>query len=165
MAVALADLIEPLKVALNPPGRDLFDATNTEWVLRLANAFWSAHLEGHYSQYRINDNDEIVNLDEGGDDISRDMQQIVVLRATIDAIDARLTNLPHGRRSKAGPVETEVTMLASVLVELLRAKRKELLDLRDRLVDGTTESVGVYVIDGVIARTQSLLSGCTAWVN
>ncbi len=161
MAVALEDLAPRLDATLNPPGGGgLFVATTEQYTASLANAFWYAKLWGLFAGYRANSSNEIVPVD-GGDDLSEDLWQMIVLFAALTALEARIAGLLTYVRSKAGPVESEKRRSAEVLVQLLKAKRAELEDIRDDLAgaDQTT----VSFIDGVLARTNAIGAAEGSW--
>lgn len=127
MAVDLLDLVDPLKRALSGPGEDLYpDVTDLQWVGYLADAFWSARIEaGLFSGFGINENDEIENI-RGGDDLSRDYQQIIVLYAALGIITNYIRTVNTRFRAKAGPAEFETensaTALRDILSELQRRR-------------------------------------------
>lgn len=116
MAVDLLDLVDPLKRALSGPGEDLYPTvTDAQWVGYLADAFWTVRIEtGLLEGFGINDNDEIENI-RGGDDLSRDYQQIIVLYAALGIITNYIRTVNTRFRAKAGNVEFETENSASAL--------------------------------------------------
>lgn len=165
MAVELAELVPYLKASVNPPGQEFIVATDAEWLTAAANAFWWARLRGFFPEYRIDvDGELIVNTYDNTLDMPREVQHIIVLAAALNAIEAKLLSMPTGVRSKAGPVESEVTRAASVLVELLRGKRKELADIKTQIID-TANATTVGVIDAVLSREGAFCSGEAVFVR
>lgn len=155
MAVALADLLPALDASLNDPGSDapffVIQTKETQWVNALANAFWWAWMRGFFAGHKVDVAGEtIVPVDGDGDDLSRGMQQVVVLFAALKAIEAKLLALPTGKRNKAGPVETETQRSAQLLRFLYEQRRQELEDIKDELADGG-DATGVAVIDRFLA--------------
>lgn len=153
MAVALSTLVRPLELAVNPPGADLFpDATETEWIDRLANAFWDARIEGFLTDYTLDELD-IVAVTAGADDMPRDLQQVVVFFAAFAAVAQQLRSLRTSFRAKAGPVEFETQQSAAVLAELQKSLEARYQRLLDRLSDQGL--VPDYVIDAVCTRLEA----------
>lgn len=155
-----------LKGSLNSPGSVYFTAEDAEWRIALGNAFWWARLRGYFPRYRVSaDGTEIVNIDDEDVELDPQLQFVIVLMATLNALEARLASTATNRRAKAGPVESEVSQLASVLVELIRQRRRELETIRDEIVasDGATAA---YVLDGFLARQGGYACGATSyWLN
>jgi len=165
MAVELDELVPYLKASVNPPGQEFIVATDTEWRTAAANAFWWARLRGFFPDYRIDINGElIVNPEDPTDDMPREQQQIVVLAAALNAIEAKLLAMPTNSRARAGPVESETGRSAQVLVELLKGKRKELADIKDEIV-ASGNATGVGVIDAVLSRQGAFCSGEAVFVR
>lgn len=155
--IELATLVPTLQRSLNPPGVDLFPTTTQEeWVGRLADAFWRARLAGFFPDHRVVDGDITP-------DLSREEQEVIVAYARVNALQARLVNLPTGSRNKAGPVETETQRSAQVLVAMLKAAQAELAEVAANVPQTPTQ---VAFLDGVAVRTQSILSGSgSGWVR
>lgn len=164
MAVDLGDLVESLQREVNPPGSDLFpNATEDDYLGNLQDAFWEARLDGMLAGYEERDaivssgfelvGDDYVALDEN-DDLTRDLQQLVVLYAGVRIVRNHLRAVNTVFRSKAGPVEFETqqsaTLLKAILDEL-KSKRNLVLQ---RLSDlGSAES---FYIDAVLERERSV---------
>jgi hypothetical protein len=163
MALDLGDLIEDLLTEVNPPGSNLFpDATDDDWLSNLRNAFWETTLDGLISGY--DEADGVVTQADGGtEDLSRDLQQIIIYYAGIRILKNRLSNLNTMFRSKAGPVEFETqnsaTLLKSLLDEAVRRRDFWLAKISD-LSNTTT----VY-IDAYNARNNSMYYGDIIWVD
>jgi hypothetical protein len=162
MAVDLGNLIEPVKREVNPPGSDLFPAANDDaWLGYLSDAFWRIRLEiGILSEY--SETDGIVTpINVGGEDLSRDMQQLIIFFAGYHIIYRHLMNLKTQFRSKAGPVEYETQQSANVLTEILKDLRDKQNDLLTSLK--ATYNTSVYYFDALISRTNSMTEGMTYW--
>jgi hypothetical protein len=162
MAVDLSDLVEFLKVEVNPPGVDLFPSTNDdEWLTRLRNAFWTARMDGFFPTFV--ESDGFVFPASGTTDMDRELQQVIVFLAGYTAVMSELRNKRASFRAKAGPAEFETTQAATVLTEQSKALREQLARILFRLSD--MGSTSVAVIDAVMARTDSLAGGFTTWVR
>lgn len=165
MSVELVELVPFLKASVNPPGQEFIVATDGEWQTAAANAFWWARLRGFFPEYRIDvDGELIVNTDDATVDMPREQQQIIVLAAALNSIEAKILAMPTGSRAKAGPVESETTRSASLLIELLKGKRKELADIRIEIID-TANATAVGVIDAVLSRQGAFCCGEAVFVR
>lgn len=165
MAIELVELVPYIRATVNPPGQEFIIATDAEWMTAAANAFWWARLRGFFPEYRIDiDGELIVNTTDATLDMPREIQQIIVLTAGLNAIEAKLLAMPTGNRAKAGPIESEVTRSASLLIELLKGKRKELAEIRTDIV-ASGSATGVGVIDAVLSRQGAFCSGEAVFVR
>jgi hypothetical protein len=162
VSVELEDLVEFLKVEVNPPGVDLFpDATDDEWLTRLRNAFWTARMDGFFPSFTEADG-SVLPL-TAGPDMDRELQQVIVFLAGYTAVMNELRNKRASFRAKAGAAEFETTQAATVLTAQSQALREQLQRILFRLSDmGVTP---VEVIDSLVARTESLGAGITSWVR
>lgn len=141
MSVALATLVPSLRRAVNPPGQQLVTAGQSEWVGRLADAFWRARLNDFFAGYVLDGNDTaIVPVSNGGDDLDRTMQQLIVQFAALEALRLRLMNLATATRQKAGPVEVETQRAATLLVQLLKDLTREMQDTKDVILETSNAS-------------------------
>lgn len=162
MAVDLADLVEFLKVEVNPPGVNLFpEALDTEWLTRLRNAFWNARMDGLLGGY-VEEDGEVTPL-SGTTDMPREMQQVIIFFAGYTALMNKLTSMRAALRAKAGPVEFEMQNAATVMT----AQATSLRDRMSRILALLSESgvVTDVVIDAVMARADSLGAGVITWVR
>ena len=157
MAVDLSDVaLDWLKRQINAPGADSFpDASNSELVGYLSDAFWEGKLDGFYSGYT--ETDGIINPESGDTDLSRDWISLIVIYAAYTILTNAIQNTNTLFRSKAGPVEFETQSSASMLRERLMALERR----RDRLIDELSEKYQIDVawIDNINARTNSLCYG------
>lgn len=163
MAVALDELVEPLKVSLNAPGSSLFSAGSEEWVARLGTAFWDARLRAFFTDWRLDGNDDIVHVSDG-EDMPRETQQLVVIMASLSAIESKLLEMDTTFRAVSGDQEFEVRKSAEVLRELLKQKRADLENLRVMLVDKPASATAVYAIDAVLSRVGTM-SDAHTWLG
>jgi hypothetical protein len=127
MAVDLADLVESLKREVSPPGGDTFpDATQDNYLGSLTDAFWEIRLFGMLAGFEENAaaRGGPASFTEGivtptgvtedyddpfgyinGQDLSRELQQLIVLWAGYKIVLTRFGVLQSVFRAKAGPVE------------------------------------------------------------
>jgi len=166
MAVDLEDLVEPLKYAVNPPGQTLVSATDPEWVSRLANAFWRAKVHGHFSGFRVDpDGETIVPVDDDDDDMPREHQQLVVMYAAFEALEAEVRNLDTVfRASAATGVEFETQRSAQLLIELLKGAKEELAILKASLLEDSYAAEASFA-DLLLLRDENMLAALTHWVT
>lgn len=163
MAVDIGDLIDAIQAEVNPPGENLFpNATDDDWFNSLVSGFWGARMDGLLSNYTINAQDQIVPI-AGTTDISRDLQQIIVLYASMTIIVNQLRAMNTTFRAVAGPVQFETQKSAQVLRGILddiKARRGLILT---RLSDiGAIDS---YYIDALIERENSVNFGETYFLR
>lgn len=152
MSVDLGDLVRNLQLEVSPPGVNLFpDANETEWIDRLANAFWDARIDGMLTAY-VETEGTVVPVAEGADDMPRELQQVVVFMAAFTAVSQQLRNLKSTFRAKAGPVEFETQQAATVLSDLLKSLHARYQALLGRLSDQGL--VDDFVIDAVATRLE-----------
>lgn len=184
--VDLGDLIEALKAEVNPPGSNLYiGATDDdEWLLRLTNAFWECVLYGVISGFVedaasrggedatwgpgvITPSDAEEGYDDtgyvDGTDISRELQQLIILWAGWKIVLAQMQNVKTKLRTKAGPVEYEKEQSASVLKAVLDAIKEKLDFIIARLSSLTQSEMSVF--DGVIERDYAIYSDDQWWVR
>lgn len=162
MSVDLADLVPSIKLEVNPPGTNLFpEATDAEWVERLANAFWNARIDGMLPGYI--EADGLISPISGSTDMPRELQQVIVFMAAYNAIYLKLLNTRTSFRAKAGAVEYETQNAATVLKDLADSLKQRYVLLLQRLAD--MGMVGTYVIDAVMARDNALAAGAGWWVG
>lgn len=160
MAVALTTLVPTLQRTLNPPGTTVFTASSTEWVGRLADAFWTARLQDFFIGYVVDPvTNAVTPVDPTADDLSRDMQSAIVSFAALTALRAALLNTPTGNRAKAGSVEVETQRSATLLVGLLKDVSADLQALKDRILKDATATTGVAFLDSMLISANRTLEG------
>jgi hypothetical protein len=165
VSVDLGELIEPLRGRVNPPGTDLFpSATDDDWLVRLTNAFWDARLNGISSFMPFTESGGAISpLEDGDDDMSRTLQQLIVVYAAWRVVLARYTDIKTQFRAKAGPVEYEKQQSATVLKAVLDALRSEIDEINDNLSEyGGSDAV---VFDALIERETSMTYGDVWWIR
>lgn len=159
MAVDLADLVESLKREVSPPGTDLYPGVSEDtWVGHLADAFWEARLSGMLSGYEEADG-LVTPLDATADDMTRDLQQLLVLFAGLRIVLTSYQNVNSSFRAKAGPVEFETQKAASVLKGVLDAIRERIQRAIDKLDELSTAAIDTVMFDAVIQRSCAIASG------
>lgn len=161
MAVDLGELAPALQREINPPGTEVITDDGLLIDL-LADAFWEARLDGLLAGYTVNDDFEIETIN-GGPDMPRELQQLIVFYAGLRIIRNALRETSTLFRAKAGPVEFETQNSAQLLRDLfaeLRAKRDFLLGQLT-----TLGLVSYAYIDMVQAREASIGYGGTTFVS
>lgn len=184
MAVNLFDLVDPLKREVSPPGTDLFpDATEDTFLGSLSDAFWEVRLFGFLNGFEENAaarggpaafGEGIVTptgvADETYDDptgfsptqdLSRPLQQLVVLWAAWKIVLNRMGSLNTTFRAKAGPVEYETQNAATVLKAVIDALKGRI----DVILDTLPERAGTVVFDAMVERSYSVAVGDSWWIN
>lgn len=156
MATDLSELIPSLKREVSIPGaeEDTFDAPNSTWRGFLADAFWNARLDGILTDYEAEGH--IVTPD-----MPRDLQQLIVIYASMTIVRNELRAMNSTFRAKAGPVEFETQKAASLLKGLL-----DDLTSRRTLILGRLGDAGIvpsYYIDALLERESGVTSGSLYW--
>jgi hypothetical protein len=98
-------------------------------------------------------------------DLSRDMQQLIILWAAWKIALNHMGSLNTLFRAKAGPVEYETQQAASVVKDVLdqlQARIKYILDRLPSIYGGGTP---VAFLDAVIDRTYSQATGWSWWLR
>lgn len=186
MAVDLNDLVDNFQREVSPPGTDLYpDATDASWTGGLTDAFWEIRLYGFLAGFEEDaaSRGGPVDFSEGivtpigaidgyddptgyaiGQDLPRDLQQLIVLWAGWKVVLNKMTDLSSMFRAKAGPVEFEVQHAASVLKTILDQLKAKIDFITKNL---STYGVGTNVVafDSVIESTYSIVTGTSWWVR
>ena len=157
MGVALSDLVPTLRRTLNPPGQALFVAPSSEWVGRLSDAFWDGRLQDFFVGYTIVAN-KIEPIDEGGEDLGRDLQTLIIRYAAIRALHAKLLSMSTSTRQKAGPVEIETQRSASLLVALLKDMSAELEQVKLR-IRNEASGRAIAFLDAMVVASNRVING------
>jgi len=178
----------------SPGSETFPNATDDDWIGHLTDAFWELRLFGMLEGFEENAaarggppsfTEAIVTpvgVEEGydqlatplpgvpdpgylpGTDLSRDMQQLIVLWAGYKIILTRFSTLQSVFRAKAGPVEYEVQQAATVLKSLLDALKAR-IDAIMRQLSSWNVGNDVTVLDSVIERSYAQATGETWWVR
>jgi hypothetical protein len=186
MAVDLFELVEPLRREVNPPGSDLFpDATDDNWLGSLTDAFWEVRLFGLLGGFEENAaarggpaafgegkvtpsgvTDDTYDDPTGfspTQDLSRDLQQLIVLWAGYKVALTRLSTINSVFRAKAGPVEYETQQAASVLKGILDQLKARIDFVLDNIRTGNGSAVAVF--DAMVERSYSQATSQTWWIR
>lgn len=163
MPVDLGDLVDSLKREVSPPGTDLFpNATEDEYTGHLADAFWEARLQGMLDGF-TEVNGRVQPQTAGEPDMTRDLQQLIVLYAGYRILLSSLMNLQTVFRAQSGPNSFETQRSAQVVQAVLRAVKEKINIVLGRLSD--VGGVNVAVFDAVIERTFEISTGEQWWVR
>lgn len=158
MPVDPGELVDPLKRNCNPPGQDLHpDASDDDWVGYLLDAFWVAKLNGVYPGYTVNTSELIVPI-SGTEDMPRDLQQLIVLFASVRVLESDMRGSTGQTvfRAQAGPVSFETQQSAQVLRELLTGARNELKELVNLIGTSSIPGAGVSFLDTFIIHETNM---------
>lgn len=162
MAVDLFDLVEPLRRATSPPGSNAFpDSTDEEFAGYLEDAFWELRMLDMLTDYTASDG--LVTPITGTVDLPRELQQLLILWASITIVTNELKNAETSFRAKAGPAEFETGRSAQVLRDVLAE-----LQRRRLVVEGHLFALGAVTdayIDSVAERLDSHYYGDTFWIR
>lgn len=165
MAVDLEDLIPFLKAEVASPGSEetaFADAITATWLVHLQNAFWQARLDGMLKGF-VEASGQIEPETTGADDLSRDLQQLVVLYAGIAIVRNQLREINTLFRAKAGPVEYETQKSAQLLKGILDELHSRRGLVLERLSDlGVVEDV---YIDALAQRQANFDAGTGTWAG
>ena len=165
-SVDLSDLISDLQGAVTIPGgtSPYAAASDTEWLTRLRNAFWTAYNEGVFGGFTCNE-DGIVSVagvtGQSTTSFGRELQQIVILYAAINIVQNQMLQLKNQFRAKAGSVEYETQQSSQMINSILDSLLLQRATLLQRLSDLGYRKT--YYIDAIIARDDSLRAGLITW--
>lgn len=159
MSVALSTLIPRVKASVNAPGGSFITAEDADWIAALGNAFWAIRIKGFFTEYRLSDNDQAIETIEGDDDMPGEVQQLVVLQCAIAALEGKFAELNTKFRAKDGDSEFETGKTASLLTDILKARRLELAALHEQLVSSPALARYSYACDLVTVRLNSAFVG------
>jgi hypothetical protein len=187
MSVDLANLVESLQIEIQAPGGEAYaNATEDDYLGNLINAFWEIRLYGFLAGFeedaasrggpaefaigiitplRVDpayDDPFGYNVDE---DLSRDLQQLIVLWAAWKIMLNNMATVNSVFRAKAGPVEYETQQAASVLTAVLDQLKARITYLIGNLPTASGGGGGAVVLDAVIERTYSQAVGDVWWVR
>jgi len=147
MAVDVSDLVDQLKREVNPPGGSLFpDAIDSEYEGHLADSFWELTVAGYISGQTENEGiiTEDVATPVAANDLSRPLQQLMIINAGMRIIRIALINLDSLFRSQAGPVEFEVRKSALTLNSAMEHLQKRYDDIVETLPNSNASGQTFY---------------------
>ena len=164
MAIDLGDLVESLQREVSPPGTNLFpDAVDDDYFGHLQDSFWEVKLDGIEAFANYTESGGLVSPISGTSELTRDLQQLIVLYGGIRIVRNAMRNINTLFRTKAGPVEYETQQSAQVLKSILdelAARRNFILN---RLSD--IGAVDTSYVDMVVQRDYSMGNGGVWWVG
>ena len=164
-SIDLEDLIPDILVELNIPGGDTYAAvTADEWVSRLRNGFWNAHLDGLMTGWTESDGLIFQLGNPTGSAMTRDQQQIIIIYTAMNAIKNNLLNLNTAERYKAGAVSYEIERSAQVYRALLEDMSQRLERVLERLSDANVIPPTFY-IDTYAARQAAIIYDSVTWIR
>jgi hypothetical protein len=190
MSVNLDDLTDTLIARMSPPGTDLYpNSTPSQWFDRLVLSFWEVRLHGMLDTYEEDAASRggpesfgegivtPINAPEGYDggggsfstdpswpDLSRDLQQLVVLWAAWQVTLVQFQNVKAAFTAKAGPVEYSESTSATILKGVLDALKEDI----DRILYNLSSfglSQNVQEFDAFIERDYNQHTGDAWWVR
>lgn len=163
MAVDLSELIDSLKREVGTPGNEdstFPDALDADWLGHLQDGFWQARLDGMLEGYQETDG-VVTPVASSAADLTRDLQQLVVLYAGIRIVTNQLRGIQTLFRAKAGAVEYETQQSAQVLKEILQELHRRRAVALERLSDlGQAET---YYVDAVAERDWQISAQGLDW--
>jgi hypothetical protein len=184
MAVDLAGLVDSLKREVSAPGEDVFpDGTDDNYIGSLTDAFWEVRLYGLLSGWEENAaaRGGPSNFSEGiitpigvnstydspsgysPADLSRELQQLVVLWAAWKIVLTRMSSVRSVFRAKAGAVEFETQQAATVLKTVLDAL-KDRIEFLLRSLSTYGSTTAVMQFDAVLERSYATALHGVWWV-
>jgi hypothetical protein len=159
-------MITQLQREVNPPGYELFpDALPGDFIGYVTDGFWEGRLMGVFSGWTVKDGSELVTPDTGtyitndsDDDFPDDQQMFTTIIAGFRMVQRRAVTLASNLKAKAGPVEYESQISATVLREILQSMERRLNQYKELYSDSISAEV-FYYMDGVAQRTYAMISG------
>jgi hypothetical protein len=98
-------------------------------------------------------------------DLSRDLQQLIIVWAGWKMMLSRMSSLNTSFRSKAGPVEYETQQAATVLKSILDQLKQRIDYILAHLPSSYGGLNNVTVLDAIVERTYSVATNETWWVR
>lgn len=155
MSVALASLIDRVRNSVNAPGGSFITADDPDWVAALGNGFWSIRIKGYFTEYRLSEDEQSIETIVGDEDMPGELRQLVVLQTAISALEGKFAELNTKFRAKSGEEEYETGKTASLLQDILKARRAELAALHEQIVSDPGLARYSYVCDLVSVRLNT----------
>jgi hypothetical protein len=164
-SVDLEELIPDILVELNVPGGEVYAAVSgDEWVARLRNGFWNAHLDGLMNGWTELEGFVSRLNDPSADAMTRDQQQIIIIYTAMNAIKNNILSLNTAERYKAGSVSFEVERSYQIYKSVLEDMSKRLERILERLSDANIIPP-TYYIDTYAARQEAIFYDLAKWIN
>ncbi len=165
MAVNLADYVASVRAEVNPPGTDVFpDASDSDWEDRLIGAFWNSRLDGFLAGYTENADHVspgvITPVTTGAVDLPRELIQLIIFYAGLQAVRSQLLILKTLFKAQAGSVSVEQQQSSNVLRDVL----KDLIDRRQQLWKQLSDQgfIRIGYLSALVERDRSLMLS-TQW--
>lgn len=159
--VNLSDLVPSVEAAVNPPGTTIIDGDEDDWVPVLANAFWVLRLKGMWPGYAATvDGTGIAPVDDALPALDRISLQLVVEVGALTALENYYLGTATTTKAKAGPVEADNSIPATVITTLLTARRAALLALQDLIIGNSPLTLTPRIVNLFAERAHNL---CDAW--
>jgi hypothetical protein len=162
MSVELSTLVPVLRLEVNEPGSEDISISDDEGIERLSSAFWEIRFLGMLTAFTEASGE--ISPNSGTTEMTRDLQQIIVLVAGIKIVEMKLLNILTTFKASAGPTEFETQRSAQVLRAVLDNLNNKLKIAINRLSDigGATAS---FYIDALSAQHDSLVLGDIFWLT
>ena len=165
MATLVSDLRASLRREINVPGfPQLADITNTELDGYISDGFWEVRLLGMLEEYTLTDGTEfatppgsVIKLIADDGNFPPQYQMLVVIDAGLRLIRLKALDLAQSLTAKAGPVEYQRQISATVLRAILDSLEQRLNELKVGYSD-LIPAGGFQYFDGVLQREASFLN-------
>ena len=176
MATEIIDLRPSLKREINPPGFEQYpDIGSSELDGYLLDGFWESKLLAMLSSYTVIAGEDLDtpqagktffittgSTDDTADtDMADHIQMLVVIFAGFRLLRTKALNLATNFSAKAGPVEYEQQVSATVLRAILQSLERRLDQLKLLYSDEIGDTT-IYYMDSVFQREYAMISGLSA---
>ncbi len=171
MATIITDLRASFKREINPPGEEQFpDISNVELDGYILDGFWESFLLDMLQGFEVIAGDDLDTPDVGqtyfitaGDtddtaltDLPVQFQMLIIILAGFRLIRMKGITLATNFSTKAGPVEFEQQISATVLRHILASLERRLQELKE-LYSGELGGGTFVYMDGVLQREAALI--------
>lgn len=166
MATLVSSMRDMLRREINVPGfGQLPTITTTELDGYISDGFWEARLLGMLDGYTLTDGTEqatplgpVIFKSTDNTDLATQLQLLVVIVAGLKLIRLKALTLAQSLSVKAGPVEYERQISATVLRAILESLERRLAFLQANYSD-MFASVPFHYFDAEVQREYSLVQG------
>lgn len=173
MATNVQDLRPALKREINPPGAEQFESIGGgELDGYILDGFWESYLLDMLQAYDVIDGADLdtpvadttwfitsgSTEDTADTDMPTHLQMLVVIQAGFRLLRIKGIDLATNFSAKAGPVEYEQQVSATVLRAILQSLERRLQELKELYSDELGSGTFIYM-DGVYQREASLIQG------